>query len=60
MMPVGYTISGTEYKGTLYYDETFDGARPMVMIFPDWDGVTEYELWQGKQLAHLGLHCCRS
>lgn len=43
-----YDKSFSEY----YSDDSF--ARPVFLIFHDRDGVSEYEMWRSKQLAHWG------
>lgn len=51
---VKYTVGEQEFAGTMYYDSSSDEARPLVVIYPDWDGVSEYELWRGYQVAQWG------
>ena len=30
------------------------GGAPAVVVLPDWDGVTEYEVWRARVLASEG------
>ncbi len=40
--------------GYLAYDETVSGARPAVLVFPEWWGVNDYIKMRTRMLAALG------
>ena len=41
-------------KGYIAYDESKQGTRPIVLVVPEWWGLTEYPRMRAKQLAQLG------
>jgi dienelactone hydrolase len=51
---VNYAMGDTKLAGFVAYDETKTGARPVVLIVPEWWGVTDYVKNRAKQLAELG------
>ena len=40
--------------GKMYYDKRQEGRRPMVIVYPDWTGIDDYEEWRGMQIAQWG------
>lgn len=51
---VSYSAHGTPLKGYIAYDSAKQGKRPIVLVVPEWWGVTEYPRMRAKQLAQLG------
>ncbi len=44
MQNVSYTDGTSPLRGFLAYDKTFTSTRPVVVIFPDYDGIGPYEV----------------
>jgi len=51
---VEYTSNGTKLKGYIAYNESKQGKRPIVLVVPEWWGLTDYPRMRAKQLAQLG------
>ncbi len=51
---VTYTSNGKQSNGFVAYDENRQGKLPVVVIIPEWWGVTDYVKSRAKQLAGLG------
>ena len=51
---VEYTANGTKLKGYVTYDESKQGKRTIVLVVPEWWGLTDYPRMRAKQLAQLG------
>jgi dienelactone hydrolase len=51
---VTYSSNGVESKGFVAYDENKKGKLPIVVVVPEWWGVTDYVKGRAKQLAELG------
>ena len=51
---VTYNAGGTTLKGYVAYDEKKTGPRPIVLVVPEWWGLTEYPRMRAKMLAELG------
>ncbi len=51
---VDYTSNGTSLKGYVAYDASRQGKRPIVLVVPEWWGLTDYPRMRAKQLAQLG------
>jgi dienelactone hydrolase len=51
---VTYLANGTTLKGYIAYDENKAGRRPVVLVVPEWWGLTEYPRMRAKMLAELG------
>jgi dienelactone hydrolase len=51
---VTYSANGTTLKGYVTYDSTKQGKRPVVLVVPEWWGLTDYPRMRAKQLAQLG------
>lgn len=52
--PVTYSANGTTLKGYVAYDEKKAGKRPVVLVVPEWWGLTDYPRMRAKKLAELG------
>ena len=51
---VVYTSNGKQSNGFIAYDENQKGKLPIVIVIPEWWGVTDYVKSRAKQLAELG------
>lgn len=51
---VSYDIDGKTHKSFVAYEGTADQVKPVVMVLPEWWGLTEYAKNRAKQLAELG------
>ena len=51
---VEYEQGGTILQGYFVYDESIQGARPAVLVFPEWWGVNDYIKHRARMLAELG------
>lgn len=51
---VSYTADGTTMNGFVAYNEAMQGIRPVVLVVPEWWGLTDYPRARSKQLAQLG------
>ena len=51
---VSYDIDGKTHKSFVAYEGTAEDMKPVVMVLPEWWGVTEYTKDRAKQLAELG------
>ncbi|RYZ29719.1 MAG: dienelactone hydrolase family protein [Chitinophagaceae bacterium] len=51
---VSYDANGTTLKSYVAYDDNKKGPRPIVLIVPEWWGLTDYPRMRAKQLAEMG------
>ena len=51
---VSYAANGTTLNGFVAYDSTRQEKRPIVLVVPEWWGLTDYPRMRAKQLAQLG------
>ena len=51
---VSYSAGNTNFKGYVAYDEKKQGPRPVVLVVPEWWGLTDYPRMRAKMLAELG------
>src|SRR5580765_3499847 len=51
---ISYKSDTVTLNSFLAYDELFDGKRPVVLILPEWWGISDYTKGRAKQLAELG------
>lgn len=51
---VTYSANGTTLKSYVAYDENKTGPRPVVLVVPEWWGLTEYPRNRAKMLAEMG------
>ncbi|HTX99732.1 MAG TPA: dienelactone hydrolase family protein [Bacteroidota bacterium] len=49
-----YSGGGVSMKGYLAYDGDLEGARPGVLVVPEWWGLNDYPRKRARMLAHLG------
>ncbi len=49
-----YSEKGAPYLGFLTYDDSYDSARPGILIFPQAMGISRHERRRAEQLARLG------
>jgi len=49
-----YTSNGQQSNGFIAYDENKKGKLPIIVIIPEWWGLTDYIKSRAKQLAELG------
>lgn len=51
---LSYDIDGRNFKSFVAYSGSSDDTKPVVMVLPEWWGLTEYAKDRAKQLAALG------
>ena len=51
---VSYSLDTLTMKGFVAYDQSTTAKRPVVLIVPEWWGITDYTRNRAKQLAALG------
>lgn len=51
---VTYEDAGVTLKGFVAYNEKYPGKRPIVLVVPEWWGLTEYPRMRAKMLADMG------
>lgn len=51
---VSYALNGKNYKSFVAYNETLNSIRPVVLVIPEWWGLSDYAKNRAKQLAELG------
>lgn len=51
---VEYEQGGIPLQGYFAYDKSVSGARPAVLVFPEWWGVNDYIKQRTRMLAELG------
>jgi len=51
---VEYKDGDVTCKGYLAYDDAVQGARPGVLVVPEWWGLTDYAKHRAEQMAELG------
>ncbi len=51
---VGYTSGSLAMNSFIAYDSVSSAKRPVVLVIPEWWGLTEYAKSRAKQLAELG------
>jgi dienelactone hydrolase len=52
--PVSYAVNGVNLKGYMAYDKANQGKRPIILVVPEWWGMTEYPRMRAKMLAGMG------
>lgn len=52
--PVNFSVNGITSKSYVAYDENVQGKRPVVLIVPEWWGLTDYPRMRAKMLAEMG------
>ena len=51
---ISYKADTVSINSFLAYDERFSDKRPVVLILPEWWGISDYTKRRAKQLAELG------
>lgn len=51
---ITYAVSGLEFQSELIHDETAKQARPLLVVAPNWAGVTPRAIDTGRDLAAQG------
>lgn len=51
---VTYSADSVSMNGFVVYDESIEGARPAVLIVPEWWGLNDYAKMRARELAKLG------
>ena len=51
---INYSVAGAEFQGELVFDDTTAGLRPLLVMAPNWAGVTPRAVEIGKELAAQG------
>src|SRR5436853_6686617 len=51
---VNYSLDTTKMIGFVAYDANIEGKRPVVLIAPEWWGLTNYPKMRARKLAELG------
>jgi len=51
---ITYTGDSVTMNGFVVYDENIEGARPAVLVVPEWWGFTDYGKMRARELAKLG------
>ncbi|MDQ3278364.1 MAG: dienelactone hydrolase family protein [Bacteroidota bacterium] len=51
---VTYTAGNQIMKSYIAYDESKQGSRPIVLILPEWWGLTDYPRMRARMLAEMG------
>jgi dienelactone hydrolase len=51
---VSYDVGGTNFKSYVAYDEKKTGPRPIILVVPEWWGLTDYPRMRAKMLAEMG------
>lgn len=51
---ISYKTGDADMKGYVTYDEAKAGKRPVVLVVPEWWGLTDYPRLRAKMLAELG------
>jgi dienelactone hydrolase len=49
--PIKYSVSGLGCRGELVYDDSVDTQRPLLLVAPNWLGVTKDVIERAKTLA---------
>jgi dienelactone hydrolase len=52
--PVSYDLDGQTFKSYLAFDEKKQGKRLIVLVIPEWWGLTEYPRTRARMLAEMG------
>ncbi len=52
--PLTYKVGDQTMKSYLAFDESKQGPRPVVLVLPEWWGLTEYPRMRARMLAEMG------
>jgi dienelactone hydrolase len=48
---VAYSVSGLDCRGQLIYDDSVQTPRPLLLVAPNWAGITPRAIETAKMLA---------
>ena len=51
---VTFTSDTNSMNGFVVYDENIEGARPAILVVPEWWGLNDYAMMRARELAKLG------
>lgn len=51
---IAYSVAGLDFEGELVFDDTSTAPRPLLLMAPNWAGVTRRAVEVGKELAAQG------
>src|SRR3954447_19370682 len=51
---IAYSVSGQKFQGELVHDDTARGPRPLLLVAPNWAGVTPRAVEIARELAAHG------
>lgn len=51
---VSYPVGNETMKSVVVYDESKQGPRPIVLVVPEWWGMTDYPKMRARKLAEMG------
>jgi dienelactone hydrolase len=51
---ISFTSDTNSMNGFVVYDENIEGARPAILIVPEWWGLNDYAMMRARELAKLG------
>lgn len=51
---VNYSANGVNFNSFVAYNEKKEGKRPIMLVVPEWWGMTEYPRMRAKMLAEMG------
>lgn len=52
--PISYSIDSVNFDSFVAYNDTDSSKRPVVMVLPEWWGLTDYPKMRAQKLADLG------
>lgn len=52
--PLNYKVGEQTMKSFVAFDESKQGPRPVVLVLPEWWGLTEYPRMRARMLAEMG------
>jgi dienelactone hydrolase len=54
---ISYEVSGLKFDSELVHDDTANGPRPLLLVAPNWAGMTPRATEIGRELAAQGYVC---
>jgi dienelactone hydrolase len=51
---VSYEVNGKQMKSYVYFNPALSSLRPVVLVIPEWWGLTDYPRMRAKMLAEMG------
>lgn len=52
---ISYKVDGVEHRSFLAYEPDFPTPKPLVLIFPTWEGVNHFAKNKAQEIASLGF-----